>query len=85
MPHLRSVRKDVGTYVLDTDQGIGVASPMLPHEPVDVDSRSIPEMGFEHLDKHRTYLLGLRKPYWLYRFLSQCTWRQASLGEFRDI
>jgi hypothetical protein len=67
--HLRSLREDLTTFVLDCDNGIGVVACGRSAEMLPYTERDIKTMDYEFLAKNRQTLLGLRRPEYLDEFL----------------
>lgn len=74
--HIRSLRKDLNAFVLDTDHGLGVIvkkpanrAPDLQTGPIpDFSPQEIKELSFAEFDRHRKEWLDLRPEDYLYEF-----------------
>lgn len=69
--HLRSLREDLTTFVLDCDNGVGVVRRGRPSEKLPFTAAEIQGMDYSFLAANRKSLLGLRPPNYLYDFLSK--------------
>jgi|SRR5215469_17314027 len=58
--HLRALRKDLNTFVLDCDTGLGVVTRGCPEEPPSCTENDIRSMDYGVLCHKRKELLGLR-------------------------
>lgn len=66
--HLRSLRKDVTSFVLDTDHGLGIVVPQPNEQPLPFSQKDIQAMTYEDLDANRKEWLGLQSPSYFYEY-----------------
>jgi len=69
--HLRSVRRDLRTFVLDCDCGIGVVVRGSSEVALDYREDDIKTMSYDYLAANRKRLLGLEPPQFFEQFLGQ--------------
>lgn len=69
--HLRSLRDDLRTFVLDCDNGIGVITRGKSGERLLYTEHEIQTMDYDFLEKDRENLLGLRPPEYFQEFLRE--------------
>ena|ERR1041385_1892672 len=58
--HIRSIRKDLTAFVLDTDQGLGIITKNPDHNSLRFTQQQIEAFTFEDLDKNRKEWLNLK-------------------------
>lgn len=66
--HLRSLRKDLTSFVLDTDQGLGVVVKKRSEHPLPYTKEEIGHLTYEDFDANREKWLGLRPASYFYEF-----------------
>ena len=71
--HLRSTRKDLNVFVLDCDNGIGVITNGRAENMLAFSSESIKDLCYDDLAKDREYILNLKTPDYLQKFLNNST------------
>jgi hypothetical protein len=66
--YLRSLRKDLTSFVLDTDHGLGVVVKQKNPQPLPYTKEAIERFTYADFDAHRQEWLGLRPPDYFYEF-----------------
>ena len=66
--HLRSQRKDLTSFVLDTDFGLGVVVRKLNQRPLNLSADRIRSLTYEDLNKNRKEWLNLQPASYFYEF-----------------
>lgn len=66
--HLRSLRKDLTSFVLDTDFGLGIVVKKKNDRPLSFTKEQIARLTYEELDANRKEWLGLQPPDHFYEF-----------------
>jgi hypothetical protein len=67
--HLRSLRDDLDTVVLDCDHGVGIVRRGPNRKPLGLSSEQIGQMQYSDLERNRQELLGLEPPDYLWEVL----------------
>ena len=66
--HIRSLRKDLTAFVLDTDHGLGVVVKKPAERLLDFSAEQIGALGFDDFDRNRKEWLGLQPESYLHEF-----------------
>lgn len=66
--HLRSLRKDLTSFVLDTDFGLGVVVRKPNTRPLSFSREQIAKLTYEDLNTHREEWLDLRPAAWFHEY-----------------
>jgi hypothetical protein len=78
--HLRSLRDDLETIVLDCDYGVGIVRRGRNRKPLGLSARQIAKMPYADLELHRPELLGLKPADYLWQVLDAS---RRERGNFR--
>jgi hypothetical protein len=78
--HLRSLRDDLETFVLDCDHGVGIVWRGPNRKPLGLSAEQIGRMHYSDLDRNRQELLGLKPPGYLWEVLDTLR-RERDRGE----
>lgn len=66
--HLRSLRKDITTFVLDVDYGLGIVCKRPPQNTLSFTEAEIRSLTYSDFDKNRQHWLDLKPMDYLYSF-----------------
>ena len=69
--HVRSVYSDLNAFVLDCDYGLGIIVKGNQTDKLEYSIDEIEKMTYEDLSKNRQNMLNLKKPDYLYEFISK--------------
>ena len=66
---LRSTRRDLRVFVLDTDYGLGIVTKGNAEEFLDLSAEQVNAMTYDDLERNREKLLGLKNKDYFFEFL----------------
>lgn len=70
MVYLRSMRKDLNSFVLNTDHGLGIVYKGIPENTLDFSKEAIDKLTYKDLEKNRLELLNLKPVEYFNTFLN---------------
>jgi len=68
--HLRSLRKDIDAFVLDTDHGLGIITKRKPLQTLSFSKEQIKNFTYEDFDKNRKEWLNLQPTEYFHKYFN---------------